>query len=252
MDRPMTYQDPRDIEISPNVWLVRLDLSEQKETGMISSDQTATTEIGTWVTLGRASSTTTLTEYVSGTLAEFADDYDVPAIVAEYRDMINSALPDGVTLHGEDYFVGPYRPDGWKPEELEAVRAAIADVPLWGIIDRHHRCDTGQDSQDTSERPEDAARRMATELIKERATVADLRRVLTRLMAAANGRDVADAAYRIELRMAGEDAITMRRSDLLYGQARVAAARTIRQQAHDEYMQAIEEVKALMPADRPV
>lgn len=76
-------------------------------------------------------------------LGDFADDYDVDAIVADYRDAINDALPDSVTLAGDE-FLGPYRDedcefDGY-PTGADGslnIGEIIEGVDFWKIAARH-------------------------------------------------------------------------------------------------------------------
>lgn len=74
-------------------------------------------------------------DVVSDYLNEFAADYDVEAIVNDYVDAVNAALPDGVTLNGNLFF-GPHpRPD----DSSERIREAIESVDLAPIAARHER-----------------------------------------------------------------------------------------------------------------
>jgi len=66
---------------------------------------TATTDYGTWHNL-MGGTTRTIDDYVREALDD-ESDYDVDAIVTEYRDAINEVLPDRVTLNGNDLY-GPY------------------------------------------------------------------------------------------------------------------------------------------------
>lgn len=85
---------------------------------------TTTTEYGQIVP-------TTLTDWVAEALGDFVADYDVPAIVAEMRDGIQAALPDGVTLAGDQLY-GPYEPR----VDVDVV-AVLESVDFWAIAERH-------------------------------------------------------------------------------------------------------------------
>lgn len=87
--------------------------------------------------------TLTVEQTVSEALGEFADEYDIPAIAAEYREQINAALPDSVSLCCNE-FIGPYRQadtdfDGYPITEDGAldIKAIVASVDFWAIAERH-------------------------------------------------------------------------------------------------------------------
>ena len=71
------------------------------------------------------------------------DGFDTEAIVREYRDAINAALPDSVALCGDE-FIGPAYPasdewDGYATDEdgrLD-IKAIVDGIDLWAIIERH-------------------------------------------------------------------------------------------------------------------
>lgn len=96
---------------------------------------TATTSYGSFsrnvADPGPASS---LADYVASALGDHADDYDIDAIVDEYRDAINKHLADeGITLAGDEFY-GPYP----RPENAgEIIADAIKDVDFWTIVARH-------------------------------------------------------------------------------------------------------------------
>ena len=70
---------------------------------------TTTTYYGAWGEHGDGC--LTVKDHVTGALGEFAGDYDIDAIIEDYQDAINAALPDGVALSRGVEFYGPYRPD---------------------------------------------------------------------------------------------------------------------------------------------
>lgn len=89
------------------------------------------TFIGNVADPGPASS---LADYVAIALGDVAGDYDIEAIVEEYRGAINERLADeGITLAGDEFY-GPYP----RPENAgEIIADAIKDVDFWTIVARH-------------------------------------------------------------------------------------------------------------------
>jgi len=76
-------------------------------------------------------------------LGDYADDYDIDAIAADYRDAINMALPEGVTLAGDE-FIGPYYAEDatWGPELEDEdgrldIKSIVDGVDLWAIVAKH-------------------------------------------------------------------------------------------------------------------
>jgi hypothetical protein len=96
-----------------------------------------TTSYGTINTMvPDAGTVTSLADYVAGALGDYADDYDIEAITADYRDAINERLADqGITLAGDEFY-GPYP----RPENAgETIADAIKDVDFWTIVERHDK-----------------------------------------------------------------------------------------------------------------
>jgi hypothetical protein len=92
---------------------------------------TTTTSYGTWVNAGDRYALTveqTIQEAFGGWGTE---GFDVDAIVRDYRAAINEALPNGITLAGEE-FLGPW------PRVAVDIAACVAGVDLWPIIERHN------------------------------------------------------------------------------------------------------------------
>lgn len=90
---------------------------------------TAGAQYGSW---GGFTHEARVEDGIAAFLNEFADDYDVPGLVAAYRDAINEALPEGVSLHGDEFY-GPYP----KPADMdELIREAITSVDLTPIAER--------------------------------------------------------------------------------------------------------------------
>ncbi len=88
--------------------------------------------------------TLTVEHSVSVALGDYADAYDVDGIAADYRDAINAALPEGVSLCG-DQFIGPYyeADKTWGPE-LERcgslnIRKIVREVDFWAIAAKHDK-----------------------------------------------------------------------------------------------------------------
>ena len=80
-------------------------------------------------------------DYITTALGGYADDYDIDAITADYRDAINERLaPHGITLAGDEFY-GPY-------PRIENAGEIIADaiesvdfltVDFWTIVERHDK-----------------------------------------------------------------------------------------------------------------
>lgn len=93
---------------------------------------TTTTEYGTWNN-SADHTTATLEDSVATALGEFADQYDVDAIVEDYRDEINESLKEtGVSLHG-NVFYGPH------PKKDVDIKAAVERVDFWKIAQEYEK-----------------------------------------------------------------------------------------------------------------
>lgn len=67
-----------------------------------------------------------------GNEAEYRD-----AVEADYRTAINAALPEGVSLAGDEFY-GPHPLDGMSYAKAhEAISTAIDGVDFWAIAERH-------------------------------------------------------------------------------------------------------------------
>lgn len=73
---------------------------------------TTTTSYGTWNNRVEPHALS-VEQGVFEALGDFADDYDLDALTAAYRDAINEALPAGVSLCGDE-FIGPYESQDWE------------------------------------------------------------------------------------------------------------------------------------------
>lgn len=84
--------------------------------------------------LGHYTYSATLTDFVAGYLNDFAYEFDIPAIVEDFRDALNELLaPHGITMHGDDF----YSELPVHPEPRKVIRAALAEVGLGGIVQHH-------------------------------------------------------------------------------------------------------------------
>jgi hypothetical protein len=110
-----------------------------------------TTTYGTWNTKGD-SMTLTVEQSIADYLGEFAKDFDVEAIVEDYREAIDEALPPSVSLCGNE-FIGPYYATdcdfGDAPTtefgDLD-LKAIVAEIDLWAIIAKHDSSLTEQEA----------------------------------------------------------------------------------------------------------
>ena len=105
-----------------------------------------TTSYGTWNNKVERYSLT-VEQSVFDALGDYADDYDREALTAAYRDAINDALPDGVTLAGDE-FIGPHQPaddefDGHPHTEDGAldIKAIVETIDFWEIAAKHDTSD---------------------------------------------------------------------------------------------------------------
>lgn len=111
---------------------------------------TTTTEYGTWNNYGDRDNVTveaTIADVVNGADSDWREAMEAAGmfkrIAADYREAINDALPDGVSLARNDFY-GPYYEadmdfDGYllnEDGELD-IPAIIADIDLQEIIERY-------------------------------------------------------------------------------------------------------------------
>jgi len=101
-----------------------------------------TTSYGTWANRVDPRALT-VEQTIYETLGDYAGDYDIDAIAADYRDAINEALPEGVALAGNE-FIGPYYAEDatWGPELKDKdgrldIKAIVDSVDLWAIVAKH-------------------------------------------------------------------------------------------------------------------
>lgn len=95
-------------------------------------DEYATTEYGTW---SNYTSSDRPADTVGAFLAEFADEHDVDAIISDFCEAVNAALPPGWCLAGRNFY-GPY-PVPCRAGDV--ITAAIEDTDLESIARRHER-----------------------------------------------------------------------------------------------------------------
>jgi hypothetical protein len=87
-----------------------------------------TTSYGSW--LNRGGSTFSVEQFVQQTLDNPAD-YDTDAIEGDLREEVNSRLPEGVTLAGNEFY-GPHGQD--VDFDLAEI---LEDIDYWGIVARN-------------------------------------------------------------------------------------------------------------------
>lgn len=103
-----------------------------------------TTVYGTWFTRVQ-DGTLTLEASVLTALGDFTADYDVDAITWDYKEAVNAALPEGVSLQGDE-FHGPARTTDatWGPDlededgrlDLETI---VKGVDFWAIATKYDK-----------------------------------------------------------------------------------------------------------------
>lgn len=103
---------------------------------------TITTNYGSWTTTVDNYSLT-VEQTVAECLGDYANDYDVAAIVAEYRAAIDAVLPAGVSLLGSEFYGPAYAADchfaGYPTNSDGAldIKALVDGVEFWDIATRH-------------------------------------------------------------------------------------------------------------------
>lgn len=104
---------------------------------------TTTTSYGTWVTRVDQYALNLETTVLKALGSYGGDDYDIEAINIAYHHAINAALPDGVSLAGDE-FIGPayaadHDFDGYPTDDdgnLD-IGTIVEGVELWPIIEQH-------------------------------------------------------------------------------------------------------------------
>lgn len=103
-----------------------------------------TTSYGTWNNRVEPYALT-VEQTVIEAIGDHAEDFDLDAIAADYRDAINDALPDGVSLNGDEFY-GPYSRDdanfdGYALDEDDRldIKAIVDGIDFWEIAAKHER-----------------------------------------------------------------------------------------------------------------
>ena len=100
---------------------------------------TVTTSYGNWTIVEEFS--VSVEDTIGAALGAFAGDYNTDAIAADYRAAINAALPDGVSLCGDEFY-GPAYAD-----ELPDIKDIVEGIDFWAIAARHDTTATNQGDQ---------------------------------------------------------------------------------------------------------
>lgn len=119
-----------------------------------------TTTYGTWCTRVDHLNLSVAGSVSDAFGSEGSEGFDFEAIVEEYREAINEALPPSVSLCGDE-FIGPYYDDdkdfeGY-PHTLLGVldiKAIVEDIDLWAIVAKHQEAQHGPRSWTPEERGE--------------------------------------------------------------------------------------------------
>ncbi|WP_031171590.1 hypothetical protein [Streptosporangium roseum] len=104
---------------------------------------TTTTSYGTWNNRVDSYGINLQTSAIEAFGSEGPDGFDFDAIVSDYRTAINDALPDSVSLCGDE-FIGPYYEadcdfDGYPTDEggrLD-IKAIVESIDFWEIAAKH-------------------------------------------------------------------------------------------------------------------
>lgn len=100
-----------------------------------------TMSYGTWVNHSNVLTVeASVAKWLTGADADWRDQLESSGafarIVADYREAINAALPEGVTLSGDDFY-GPYfLADRTWDGRLE-IQRIIDGIDVWEIVKRH-------------------------------------------------------------------------------------------------------------------
>lgn len=103
-----------------------------------------TTSYGSWANHVRdGGGTLTVHAYVEASLGNWPG-IDVDAVANDFRDAINTALPDSVQLCGDEFY-GPHYSDGFDGYPLRDggldIGAVIDSVDFWEIVAKHDNID---------------------------------------------------------------------------------------------------------------
>lgn len=93
---------------------------------------------------GTLNPATVVIDYINGGDPEWREQMEasgaIDAIVGDYVDAINAALPDGVSLVGDE-IIGPHRTDEDYDEDftLDVVASVANEIDLAEIVERHEK-----------------------------------------------------------------------------------------------------------------
>jgi hypothetical protein len=106
-------------------------------------DMTTTTSYGTWTNRVEQYSANFETSVMDAFGSDGTEGFDFDAIVADYRNAINAALPNSVSLCGSE-FIGPYHADdcdfdGYPMDEDDRldIKTIVESVDFWAIVEKH-------------------------------------------------------------------------------------------------------------------
>lgn len=104
-----------------------------------------TTSYGTWVNhgdSGNVSVEATLVDAINGGDSDWQERMEssgaLARIASDYRDAIEEALPEGISISGNE-FIGLHRTDPEYTDEIGDfdIRGAIQGIDVWKIIQKH-------------------------------------------------------------------------------------------------------------------
>ncbi|MGW3956235.1 hypothetical protein ACWEKM_36235 [Streptomyces sp. NPDC004752] len=101
------------------------------------------TSYGTWCNHGDRTNTSveaTVTDYIGGADAEWVERVESTGaferMADDYRGAINEALPDGVSLCGDEFY-GPYHDEDCSWDGELDIKDLIEGIDLGAIVARH-------------------------------------------------------------------------------------------------------------------
>ena len=102
---------------------------------------TTTTSYGTWCNQVDAYSLS-VEQTVTESLGDYTNDYDLDGLTAAYRAAVNEALPDSVSLCGDE-FIGPYYAkdqdfDGYPTTDDGAldIKTIVDGIDFWKLAEQ--------------------------------------------------------------------------------------------------------------------
>lgn len=98
-----------------------------------------TNEYGTWRLADPTS--VSVENTVRRALTGYLGDIDIDGVCADWRDAINEALPEWLSLHGDDFYAtDSAQPVMGYPQTEDGkldIAALVEEVDFWGIVARH-------------------------------------------------------------------------------------------------------------------